>query len=437
MKKIVSVLLVIMLISVFAAGCGSNNTSSTNGNAAKETPKETPKAATNEEPAAENVTLSYWTLTNNAWIEPAIADFEAANPNVKIEMTQYATDPIKEALKVAANSKTLPDMWFTWGGSLGSFYPENGLTLDLTQIATDHQWSNLYNQAAIDMSTYDGKISGVPWALNVMDMWYSKEVYEKLGMTPPTTFEEFEAQLATMKDNDIVPMSFGGKGGWHIMRFVEQLIEQYAGPELHDKLNAMEASWNDPAVVSAFAKLKEYSDKGYFPKGHVAIDQAEAINYFYPAKAGVVIEGPWLDVNITKTGFDNNNFGTFKYPGTTRASVFAEMIQFNANLEGAKKDAAIKFAEYVTSTEVINKYIDVYGTPAALNVEFPAAKPNVKGLLDLANTGGFLVSDQALPQEVVQKLFEVQDRIALGEWTPQQAAEAMDQAINEYKSKNK
>jgi raffinose/stachyose/melibiose transport system substrate-binding protein len=111
------------------------------------------------------------------------------------------------------------------------------------------------------------------------------------------------------------------------------------------------------------------------------------------------------------------------------------MFQVNSELDQASLDATIKLGEYLTSVDVVNKYIDTYGTPATLNVQFTDNTPNVEPLLSIAAKGGFLITDQALPQEVAQKLFEAQDKVVLNEWTPQQAAEQLDKTITDYKSK--
>lgn len=437
MKKMASVLMSVMLAGGIMAGCSSGNSGETNtGNAAA-------PAANNggQKDSDKKVSISLWTLDNGwEWIDKAVDDFKKENPNIDVQVSKYAVDPIKENLKLAANSKTLPDMWFTWGGSLGSFYPENGLTLDLTQIAKDHKWSEIYNKAALDMSTYGGKLSGIPIHLNALGMWYPKSVYEKAKLSPPKTFDEFEAQLKTLKDSGVTPMAFGSKGGWHTMRLTEALLEHFAGPELHDKLTNLTASWNDPAVVKTFEKLKEYTDKGYFPKGYVSLDPQEAESVFYQQKAGLINEGTWFDRNINSNGFDAKNFDVFTFPTDqkpARTSVFAEMFQINGASDKAKQDAAVKLGEYLTSVNVVNKYIEDYGSPATLNTQISEKTPHVKQMLDSAGEGAFLIMDQALPQQVIQKLFEAQDRIALGEWTPQQAAQEMDKAATDYKNKQK
>lgn len=431
MKRAASLFMSVMLIGGIMAGCssgnGSSETASTTANSGQKT--------------TQKVSITLWTLdTGWEWIQNAVDDFKKENPNIDVQVSKYSVDPIKENLKLAANSKTLPDMWFTWGGTLGSFYPENGLTLDLSQIAKDHKYAEVYNKAALDMSTYGGKLSGIPIHLNVLGMWYPKSVYDKAKLTPPTKFADFEAQLQTLKESGVTPLSFGSKGGWHTMRLTEALLEHFAGPELHDKLSNLTASWNDPAVVKTFEKLKEYTDKGYFPKGYVSLDPQEADSVFYQQKAGLINEGTWFDRNINSNGFDANQFGVFKFPSEqkpVRPSVFAEMFQINGSSEKAKQDAAVKLGEYLTSVNVVNKYIENYGSPATLNTKLSEKTPHLKEMLDSANEGAFLIMDQALPQQVIQKVFEAQDHIALGEWTPQQAAQEIDKAASDYKSKKK
>jgi len=437
MKKRLSIVASILLAGGMLAGCSSGAGSNDSGGAGSSGAT----ASGDKKDTGQKVSITVWSLDNGwEWLDKAVDDFKKENANIDVQISKYGTDPIKENLKLAANSKTLPDMWFTWGGSLGSFYPENGLTQDLTQIAKDHKYAELYNKAALDMSTYDGKLSGIPLHLNVLGMWYPNSVYEKANLKPPTTFADFEAQLQTLKDSGVTPLAFGSKGGWHTMRLTEALLEHYGGPDLHDKLTSLNASWNDPAVVKTFEKLKAYTDKGYFPKGYVSLDPQEAEALIYQQKAGLINEGTWFDRNLNTNATDAKNYSVFKFPTEqkpARPSVFAEMFQINGNADKAKQEAAVKLAEYVTSVNVVNKYIEDYGSPAALNTKISEKTPHLKQLLDSANDGAFLIMDQALPQQVIQKVFEAQDRVALGEWTPQQAAQEIDKAVTDYKNKKK
>mgnify|MGYP002622770916 FL=1 len=440
LRKLSSLLLVLCLAFLAACGGGSNSSGSTSGNGGTGSNADS-GGQPNEQGSSSGgkAAISFWGIDGiSSYVEPIIKEFEQENPDISVEISWFSTDAIKESLKVAASSRTLPDLWFNWGGSFASFYSANGLAMDLTQVAEDHNWAGIYNPAAIELAKYEGKIYSVPFHLASLGVFVKKDLYEQFGLQAPKTLAELEEHMAIMHENGITPLPVGGKYGWMLMRWTEQLIEHYAGPELHDQLNALEASWTDPSVVSALTKLKEWADKGYFPKGFITTAPEEAEMYMY-SDGGYALEGTWFDQTLTSNGYDPNNYLFFKFPneqGAVRMSSFAEGFQINAETTPEKQQAAIKLAEYITSPDVVNKYINDYGAPALSEFASTEAAPHVKVMAEEVSAGNFLITDQALPQEVVDKLFEVTDAVMLNAMTPEQAAAEMQKAVDQYKANN-
>jgi raffinose/stachyose/melibiose transport system substrate-binding protein len=390
--------------------------------------------------AAPAIELSFWNLNGRAVpLDAAAKEFTKANPGIKITPAYYDTDGIKDACKVAASSGTLPKLWFNWGGMLGGFYAENNLIYDLKNYAASHGWDKIFNKGVLDLCTLHGKLAGYPTSFNVMGMYYRKDIFSKNGLKVPATFDEFEQACATLKKNGITPITTAGLFGWHVMRFVEVLIEHYAGAELHDKMNAFQESYNNPAVVQAFTKFKEYADKGYFPAGFLTMDPNDTGLEMFAGKAAMDVQGQWSDGNIIREEQDMSNFGTFAFPsgGTNRMSAFAEMAQFNKNLTPEEVDAAVKFLDFFQGKEHVNKYSEYYNLPLPrLDADMPAGQPNVPVMLQTANKNGtFTVTDQAFPTEVADVLFHVQDGLVTGETTPRQGAAAIQAAIEAYLAK--
>ena len=352
--------------------------------------------------------VSFWTLnTRQEAVEPIVEAFNEENPDIKVTASFYDTDGIKDACKVAASSDTLPSMWFNWGGSLGKFYADNGKTYDLTEYAEKNGWNDKFTESALNLCTFDDKLAGYPTSYNALGVYYNKQIFDDCGIEVPTTFEEFEAALKTLKDNGYTPMEAAGLNGWHVMRWVELLVEHYAGAELHDKMNTFEESWDNEAVVQALTKYKEWVDAGYFPDGFLTLDP--------------------------------NNYGVFAFPsdGDNRMSAFAEMTEFNANLSDEELDACVKFMDYYQSDENVEKYGEYYNVPLPVQgAEAPAEQVNVNGMLETSNENGtFTITDQAFPTEVADVLFNAQDAIANGEMTPEEGAANIQKAIEDYQAK--
>lgn len=384
--------------------------------------------------------ISFWSLnTRQEAIDPIVEEFNAQNEDIKVVPSYYDTDGIKDACKVGASSKTLPNMWFNWGGSLGGFYVDNGLTYDLTSYGEENGWSEKFDENALNLCTYDGKLSGYPTSYNILGVYYRKDIFEQYNLEVPTTFEEFEQVCATLKENGVTPISTAGLNGWHTMRFVELLVEHYAGAELHDAMNTFDESWDNEAVTKAFEKYKEFVDKGYFPEGFLTQDPNDTLIAMANGQCAMDIQGQWQDGKIVQEGLNVDDYGVFAFPSgeTNRFSSFAEMTQFNANNTEEELEACIKFMDYYYSQEVVDQYSEYYNLPLpTADPEMPEGQPNVPVMFEMGSQNGtFTITDQALPTEVADALFNCQDAIANGQMEPSQAGADIQKAIEAYNNK--
>jgi raffinose/stachyose/melibiose transport system substrate-binding protein len=371
-------------------------------------------------------------------IDVVIEEFTAANPGIRVTPSYYDTDGIKDATKVAASSGTLPTLWHNWGGMLAGFYAENDLIYDLKDYAAANNWDKIFNGGALSLCTLYGKLAGYPTSFNMMGIYYRKDIFERYGLKVPATFDEFEQVCATLKQNDVTPIVTAGRYGWHVMRFVEVLIEHYTGAELHDRINTFQESYDNPAVAQALEKFREYANKGYFPAGFITLDPSDLGFEFYTGNAGMVVEGQWLDGTINQEEQDISKFGVFAFPsgGTNRLSAFAEMIQVNKNLTPEELEAAMTFLNFFQSKENVARFPAYYNTLPLIDLEWNPDQPNVPIMMNMANTNGtFTVTDQAFPTEVSDALFRVQDGVVTGETTPRQGAAIIQTAIETYLGK--
>lgn len=384
--------------------------------------------------------VTFWTLnTRQEAVDPIVEAFNAENDDVQVTVAYYDTDGIKDACKVAASSDSLPDMWFNWGGSLGQFYVDNGKTYDLTEYAEENGWNDLFSAGALNLCTLSGQLCGYPTSYNVLGVYYNKTIFEECGIEVPTTFEEFEAACATLKEAGYVPMAAAGLNGWHVMRWVELLVEHFAGSELHDKMNSFEESWDNEAVVQALNKYKEWVDAGYFPDGFLTADPNDTLMSFGSGECAMDIQGQWYDGQILQNELDLSNYGYFPFPSgeTNRMSAFAEMTQFNKNLTDEELDACIRFTDYYYSDENVAEYGEYYNLPLPKDgATAPEDQINVDSMIETSNTNGtFTITDQAFPTEVADVLFNAQDAIANGQMTAEEAAANIQAAIEEYLAK--
>jgi raffinose/stachyose/melibiose transport system substrate-binding protein len=395
-------------------------------------------------PPEGKVTVKFWAIATMPWKEP-LAEFAKLYPNIDIKWTKYSVDEIKQALRVAAASGKMPDMWTNWGGSLAAPYIDGGHALEITpEIAAKYGFDKNISPVALDLAKRNGKLYSVPVWVRPMTIVYKKSLFDKLGIPEPKTFADLEKAMETLKSKGVTPIAVGGKFSWMTMRTTDFLIEHFAGPEMHDKLFALEASYNSPEVVQAFAKLKEWVDKGYFNEGFISIDPGQSLPLLFQDKAGTTFQGPWIEEeNIVKSKLDPKDYVAIIAPADqqpVRISGFQEGLQFSSKSPPDVRDAALLFAAYISLPEVASKMTKILGTPrAVLGVLPPEDRPIATQMTKWVQGDAklYLPTDQALPQELVNAFFQAQDSVVLGTLTPEAAAAQMQKAVDDYKAANK
>lgn len=90
---------------------------------------------------------------------------------------------------------------------------ENGLILDITDVAEAEGWADIVNPSSLlDSCTYDGRVFCVPVNIHSWQwMWLSNGAYEKAGVEVPTNWEEFMAAAPALQEAGITPLAMGGQ----------------------------------------------------------------------------------------------------------------------------------------------------------------------------------------------------------------------------------
>jgi raffinose/stachyose/melibiose transport system substrate-binding protein len=391
-----------------------------------------------------NVTISFWGIATQPW-QVMIDDFQKTYPNLKVKWTKFSTDEVKQAVRVASSAGKMSDAWFNWGGSLAAPYEDGGHALELTpELMAQYGVDKNIVPAALELARHNGKLYGVPVWVRPMTIFYKKSLFDKCGLSEPKTFDELEKACETLKSKGITPFSCGGKFSWMTMRTTDFLIEHFVGPADHDKLFSLEESYTSPGVVKAFAKLKEWVDKGYFNQGFISVDPGQTLQLLFQDKAAMTFQGPWIeDQDIIKAHLDPNDYVPIVAPSDqkpVRVSGFQEQVQFWSKSKPDAQQAALLFASFITSPEVAKRHIAAFGSPSAVVGVFPSTDHPIETQMVKWLQGDvqlYLPTDQALPQELVNAFFQAQDSLVLGSITPEVATANIQKAVEAYKAAHK
>ena len=194
-----------------AAACSSGGGSSSNSSTPAATGSSSPSSAA----AAPSVTLTWW---NNATNQPllgvyqnAIKGFEAANPNIKIQNVPIQNETLqKTKIPLALQGNNPPNIYQQWGGGVLAQQVSSGKVADITSDVSS--W--IGNVAGAQGWAVNGKQYGVPVDLHVVGFWYRKDIFQKVGITVPTTITQLESDDTKLRAAGYSPIAVGSKDGW-------------------------------------------------------------------------------------------------------------------------------------------------------------------------------------------------------------------------------
>lgn len=396
-------------------------------------------------PAGEQITLRFATIfdaaTTEKW-QPVLDEYMAKNPNIKIAVESTAGSGAAiypDVLKTSIASGNPPDVFFMWGGTVASPFIDADQVLDLGAYYDQYGWKEKFAPWVFDRITRNGKLYGVPYHALGMGFWYQKSLFEQYGLEVPKTFADQEAMCATLKENNVYCVSIGGKFGWHTMRILDYFLEHSCGAEMHNKLNALEASWDDPCVIDAYSTFQRWVDNGWVVPDFLTVAPDDSRFPWYKGEAALVLEGVWYEGVLKNDEQDTSNYDFYLPPtdhDPVRFSTFPEQWMITA--DSPHPDEAAAFIDYITSLEVQQKYPDVFSNSATIGAtpdctEWPLTCRWQELIVGAKDT--YPPTDQAFVKELMDGFFEVQDGIVAKKFTPEEGAKLMQQRVEEWQAK--
>ena len=310
--------------------------------------------------SAQDVTLTIESWRNDdltIWQDTLIPAFEAQNPGIKVVFAPTAPAEYNAALnsKLAAGSAGDLITCRPFDASL-ELYNQGHLT-DLSGLASMANFSPVAKSA---WQTDDGSATFcVPMASVIHGFIYNADAFAELGLSVPTTRDEFFAVLDAIKaDGTYIPMAMGTNDQWEAATMGYNNIgpNYWKGEEGRLALIAGEQKLTDAAWVAPFEELARWKD--YLGDGFEAQTYPDSQNLFTLGRAAIYPAGSWeISGFNAQAGF---KMGAFPPPvaaaGDTCYISDHTDIAIGLNAKSPNAEAATKFLEWVGSPECATLY---------------------------------------------------------------------------------
>jgi raffinose/stachyose/melibiose transport system substrate-binding protein len=283
---------------ILAACGGSTPAAAPDANAPTQQPApnaDAPTQAPAAQPSGEAVTLTIESWRNDdlkIWQDTIIPAFEAKNPGIKVVFAPTAPTEYNAALNAKLEGGTAGDLITCrpFDASLALF--QQNYLAPLTDLPGLENFGDVAKSAWI---TDDGKsVFCVPMASVIHGFIYNQEAFDKLGLQPPTTQEEFLKVLEAIKqDGTYIPLAMGTADQWEAATMGFQNIgpNYWKGEEGRQALLKGAAKFSDAPYVETWKALAAWQP--YLPPGFEAQKYADSQSLFTLGRAAIYPAGSW------------------------------------------------------------------------------------------------------------------------------------------------
>ncbi|MBX3054494.1 MAG: extracellular solute-binding protein [Caldilineaceae bacterium] len=257
MKRKAPVLLIPLLILLFAiAACGAGEEAD-------------PLTLT-------PVAITYMTFnqaTEAQTEELVIERFQEKYPNIQVTRTQYSQSPQSYLLGSAAS----PDVMFLWTGYLLDAAVRQNLLGNLSDVWQENGFNDSISQPIQEMSYYQGAPYFVPGGHGWSGIYYNREIFQRYGLTPPMTWQEFITICELLWSSGETPLSIAGSNPFVGSLWFDYLDLRLNGPDFHQRLLNGEEAYTDPKVAAVFETMRDLIDRGFFVENPVSMDDLSSV----------------------------------------------------------------------------------------------------------------------------------------------------------------
>lgn len=363
--------------------------------------------------------------------EAAKAAFEEANPDVTVELN-FQDDDLYQTIGLLnlLNGGDAPDIYFEWSGArLQSRYDE-GFVADITS-AREGELGSYFEDGAFNGMEIDGKTVMVPGNADVTTViWYNVDIFNDLGLTPPTTWDEFIEVSTAIKDAGITPIALGNKDLWPLGNFASHIVSRVMGEEKFDQMLKGELAMDSPEVIEGLRLVDEMREAGIFNESVNTIDDNEGAQLFFQGQAAMHPIGSWL-VSWAIDEAPDLNFDYFNLPAVDGAgdqgSVIAVSTGYVVNANSPNVDLATEFLTLFSSPEFTGQMVEAGAAPLATGaLERDDVDARLLSLQEMMQGAPALVAppDTGYDLKFADALYAAEAEVLGGVATPEEAAAA-------------
>jgi raffinose/stachyose/melibiose transport system substrate-binding protein len=456
MKKVLSLLFILVLtFTLVACGSSDNANSDNQSNGTNTDEKKTEPAKNTDEKKSEPVLIKYPShrTGNNVGAKFFLAQIERFNQKYegqyKIEIETIVQSEYINKIKLLYQQDKLPHLIEIGGDrQFTEIVMENGDLLDLKPYFDKlPEITDTFIEDSVKFNTINGQILSLPSAIQrPIGIFYNKEIFKDAGIAEfPTTWDDFFKDIDTLKQSGKVPLALmTGENAWTTILLASAYFASDPEGEKILLKKEMVTDYSADIWVETFAVVQNLL-QNYTSTSALGAPYSVAANEFLSGSAAVIANGPWMVGDFTNLDKTTEDFakkaGATIYPGGIALGSnegYGQSIPKGTPQEVV--DGLIEYFKFLYSPAEINALVVAEGGFAP-NVEMPDSylsemDPAIMELnkaLDAKMQKFVPTFFNIIPTPVTELFAKNLPLLATGSMTPEQFTQALTDEAQKFK----
>lgn len=413
--KMTAVLLVLLL---FLSGCARTNTVVNFETGSEETVSITFFGNKNE---PENVTV----------IEEIISAFMAENQDIRVSYESLKGTDYYDALKKRIAAGKSDDV-FMVNHDVVLELEETGKLADLSGLST----ISSYNDEMLSQMREDGGIFWVPTTVSVFGLYCNTDLLKAHHQSVPETLSEWEEVCNSFVKQGITPIVANndislktlaiGKGYYDVYQEGQQA-------ELFERINSGKEKLST-SLTPGFTLVEEFIEKGYVDAETALTTKktSDDLLEFVKGESPFMLTGAWAAGRVEAMEPDFE-FEVVPYPILEDGAMVVANpdTRLSVNADSEHLDAAMRFVEYFTQAENIQRFADQQSSLSPLKGGAPSSEEEIQSLVGCYRSGRVVIGTDNLLELPIWDLTAEATKMLLSGDSVKTAMDWMDQQTRE------
>lgn len=283
--------------------------------------------------------------SKSSGIEEAVKAFEEEN-DVTIKVVEKAYGGQIEDLRLDGPAGTGADVITIPGDQIGTSVTE-GL---IKELSVDKETQAIYTESAMQSQIVDGKIYGLPKAVETQILYYNKDLISENEL--PKTVDEWLTYSKKVTTED----SYGLLALWDQIYYAQGVLSGYGGyvfgQNKDGSYDPSDIGLANKGAIEGTDYIQTFYDEGVFPTGIIGEQGVNVLDsLFTEGKAAAVISGPWNVEPYKEAGI---NYGMKELPLLANGEHMGSFIgvkSYNVSSYTKNPELAEKFVTFISNEE--------------------------------------------------------------------------------------